>query len=197
MELVFATHNLNKFKEVKALMPAGWELLNLDDIGCFDDIPETAKTIEGNAILKAEYVKKNYGYDCFADDTGLEVAALNGAPGVHSARYAGPENDAKMNMRKLLAEMKDISNREARFRTTIAFIRGDSLELFNGICNGTIMSEPAGESGFGYDPIFLPDGYSETFAEMSMTQKGEISHRALAIKKLISYLSKEQSSPFS
>lgn len=189
MELVFATHNRNKFIEVKALMPGDLQLLSLDDIGCFDEIPETANTIEGNAILKAKFVKENYGYDCFADDTGLEVTALNGAPGVHSARYAGPDNDAKENMHKLLIEMKHITSREARFRTTIAFIVGDTLKLFDGICNGKILRQAVGESGFGYDPIFMPDGYTKSFAEMSLIQKGEISHRAMAIKKLVTHLS--------
>jgi XTP/dITP diphosphohydrolase len=189
MKLVFATHNKNKFKEVRALLPHYIELLDLHAIGCKDEIPETAKTIEGNAILKANYVKSRYGYDCFADDTGLEVAALDDQPGVYSARYAGPENDAKANMKKLLKNLKGKSNREARFKTAIALALKGSEVMFIGICEGTITEAPRGEKGFGYDPIFQPNGYETTFAEMSLTEKGKIGHRGKAMQQLIEYLS--------
>lgn len=189
MQLVFATHNEHKFKEVKALLPHHLELLSLNDIGCKEDIPETADTIEGNAILKANYVKNVYGYDCFADDTGLEVAALNGAPGVYSARYAGPENNAEANMKKLLEKLKGIETRDARFKTAIALTLKGAHTVFLGICEGSITKMPRGSKGFGYDPIFLPKGQSETFAEMSLLQKSEIGHRGKAMRQLIEYLS--------
>ncbi|GHC52699.1 non-canonical purine NTP diphosphatase [Ulvibacter litoralis] len=192
MTLVFATHNLNKLKEVKALMPSHIELLSLTDIGCDEDIPETAATIEGNAFLKAKYVKENYGLDCFADDTGLEVASLNNEPGVFSARYAGPENNAEANMNKLLAHLHDKEDRSARFKTTIALILNEKHFDFTGICEGEITKERKGEDGFGYDPIFLPKGFSETFAEMTMLQKSEIGHRGRAMQQLIAYLSENE-----
>lgn len=192
MTLVFATHNLNKLKEVKALMPSHIELLSLTDIGCDEDIPETAATIEGNAFLKAKYVKENYGLDCFADDTGLEVASLNNEPGVFSARYAGPENNAEANMNKLLANLHDKEDRSARFKTTIALILNEKHFDFTGICEGEITKERKGEDGFGYDPIFLPKGFSETFAEMTMLQKSEIGHRGRAMQQLIAYLSENE-----
>lgn len=190
MKLVFATHNHNKLKEVRAMLPSGFELLSLNDIDCLEDIPETADTIEGNAILKAEYIKNSYGFDCFADDTGLEVSALNGAPGVHSARYAGPENDATLNMLKLLKELEGCNNREAQFKTTIALNIGGDIMLFTGICKGNILKAPKGKNGFGYDPIFQPKGYSDSFAEMTLSQKSEIGHRGKATRQLIDYLSK-------
>lgn len=189
MKLVFATHNENKFKEIKALLPNHLELLSLNDIGCTEDIPETADTIEGNAIQKAEYVQQHYGYDCFADDTGLEVNALNGAPGVYSARYAGEQKNSQDNLEKLLQELEQESDRSARFKTAIALTLDGHQNLFLGICEGEIINEPRGEKGFGYDPIFQPTGFDQTFAEMSLTQKSEISHRGKAMRELIDYLS--------
>lgn len=189
MKLVFATHNQNKLKEVKALMPSHIELLSLTDINCHDDIPETELTIEGNAKLKADYVRNNYGLNCFADDTGLEVLALDGAPGVFSARYAGPGNDAQANMAKLLQNLNDKEDRSAQFKTVIALSLNEKEISFTGICKGEIIEEAKGEKGFGYDPIFRPTGYDQTFAEMSLTLKGEIGHRGKAVKALIDYLS--------
>lgn len=188
MKLVFATHNANKLREVQALMPEGVQLLSLDDIDCHEDIPETADTIEGNAILKAQYVKEHYGLDCFADDTGLEVTALNGAPGVYSARYAGPENDAQANIQKLLDALQEAPDRSARFKTVMALAMGEQMLLFPGICEGEITSTQAGEQGFGYDPIFLPNGYSQTFAQMDQREKGAISHRGRALALLVEHL---------
>lgn len=188
MELVFATHNKNKFKEVQLLLPKHIKLRSLDDIGCFDEIPETADTIEGNAIIKANYVTEHYGYPCFADDTGLMVDALDGAPGVYSARYAGPGKSSEDNMDKLLGEMEGITKREARFKTTIALHLDREKVLFNGIVLGEITTEKSGEEGFGYDPIFKPQGYDKTFAELPITVKNEISHRGKAMKQLITYL---------
>jgi len=188
MKLVFATHNQNKFREVKAMMPEYIELLSLTHIDCNEDIAETENTIEGNAILKARYVKENYGYDCFADDTGLEVQSLNNEPGVYSARYAGPENDAQANIRKLLSNLINKDNRSARFKAAISFVFDGKTELFIGICEGEITKEQRGKDGFGYDPIFQPTGYTETFAEMTQFQKSEIGHRGKAIRQLIKYL---------
>jgi len=190
MELVFATHNKNKLIEIKALLPHYITLLSLDDIGCNEDIPETADTIEGNAILKAEHVRHRYGYNCFADDTGLEVEALNGEPGVHSARYAGDEKDDKQNVAKLLEELKDKKNRNAQFKTAIALNLNDNQNLFTGICKGEIIKERLGDKGFGYDPVFKPNNFETTFAQMSRTEKSEISHRGKAFRALIAYLSK-------
>jgi XTP/dITP diphosphohydrolase len=189
MQLVFATHNENKFKEVRAQLPASIQLLSLDDIGCHEDIEETADTIEGNAALKANYVRDKYRITCFADDTGLEVDALNGAPGVYSARYAGPENDSQANMDKLLSAMKGVTDRRARFKTAIALSMDDSQEMFLGICEGQIIPKKRGGKGFGYDPIFQPIGYDRTFAEMSIEEKSSISHRGKAMQQLIEYLS--------
>lgn len=187
MKLVFATHNLNKFKEVQSLLPSNIELVSLTDIGCYDDIPETAATIEGNALLKVKYVKDNYGLDCFADDTGLEVSSLNNAPGVYSARYAAPDANAQSNMNKLLDNMRDIQDRSARFKTVIALsYKGEDI-LFEGICKGTIITQKRGAKGFGYDPIFLPDGKNQTFAEMSLQEKSTIGHRGKAMQKLITH----------
>ena len=195
MKLVFATHNLNKFIEVKALMPSHIELVSLTDIGCHDDIPETEPTIEGNAKLKADYVRKNYNLNCFADDTGLEVNALDGAPGVYSARYAGPENNADANMNKLLDDLENQGNRLAQFKTVVvlSLVTSDefnepSVLSFTGICEGEITKEKRGEKGFGYDPIFQPKGYCETFAQLSIEVKGNIGHRGKAIRQLIAYL---------
>ena len=189
MQLVFATNNLNKIKEVQAILPQHIKLLSLKDIACNEDIPETQPTIEGNAIQKAEYLKKHYGYDCFADDTGLEVETLNGAPGVFSARYAGPQRNADDNTNKLLSELNDKDNRSARFRTVIALYLNGELKTFTGICNGEITKEKHGEGGFGYDPIFKADGYEKTFAEISLEEKNSIGHRGKAVAQLIEFLS--------
>ncbi len=190
MKLVFATHNKNKFAEVKVMLPSYIELLSLDDIGCTEEIEETAETIEGNAILKADYVKINYHLDCFADDTGLEVKSLNYEPGVYSARYAGPSNNSQANMEKLLFKLKNKEDRSARFKTAIALSMDHSEIMFVGICKGEIIEKPRGNSGFGYDPIFQPKGFDQTFAEMTLTQKSEIGHRGKAMRQLIDYLSK-------
>tara|TARA_R100000935_G_scaffold42923_1_gene65243 strand:+ start:61553 stop:62128 length:576 start_codon:yes stop_codon:yes gene_type:complete len=190
MKLVFATHNQNKFKEVKLLLPSHIELLSLTDINCTDDIPETAATIEGNAVLKTEYVRSHYGLDCFADDTGLEVSALNGEPGVFSARYAGKNKNSEDNIDKLLKNLAGKENRSARFKTAIALSINVESVLFLGVCEGTITKVRRGDKGFGYDPIFLPTDFTETFAEMSMEDKSRIGHRGKAMRQLISYLSK-------
>ncbi len=188
IHLVFATNNPNKLKEVEVLIPENIKLLSLKDIGCFEDIPETQNTIEGNAIQKAEYIKENYGYDCFADDTGLEVQALNGNPGVYSARYAGPQRDASDNMNLLLKNLEPSLNRKARFKTVIALNLNNNLTTFTGICKGEIMKTKHGSLGFGYDPIFQPDGYKETFAEMELLLKNKIGHRGKATKQLVAFL---------
>lgn len=171
-------------------MPDHIELLSLTDIGCNDDIPETSDSIEGNALLKAKFVKDHYGLDCFADDTGLEVTALNHQPGVYSARYAGPEKDADANMNKLLTELENQSDRSARFKTAISLILEGQENLFLGVCEGRIINQKRGDKGFGYDPIFQPLNYKETFAQMTMIQKSEIGHRGKAMRKLIAHLSK-------
>ncbi len=188
MKLVFATHNLNKLKEVQALVPAHITILSLTDIGCDEDIIEDAPTIEGNAVLKAQYVRDNYGYNCFADDTGLEVTALDGAPGVYSARYAGPQKSASDNMNKLLIALATKQDRAARFKTVIAFAKAEKIETFTGICEGEITKERQGDDGFGYDPIFKPTGYDVTFAQMAMSLKGKISHRGLAMQQFLAHL---------
>ncbi|WP_340066929.1 non-canonical purine NTP diphosphatase [Ascidiimonas aurantiaca] len=188
MELVFATHNKNKIKEVIPLLPTGIKVLSLDDIGCKEDIAETAATLEGNALLKATYIKKNYGYDCFADDTGLEVEVLQGAPGVYSARYAGEQKNTEANIEKLLYEMKEHLNRNARFRTVIALSMGEHEKVFEGVVEGSIHNEKKGDKGFGYDPVFVPREYRNTFAELPLEEKNKISHRARALQKLIEYL---------
>jgi XTP/dITP diphosphohydrolase len=190
MKLVFASNNKNKIQEIQALVPNTIQIVSLEEIGCFEDIPETADTIEGNAILKANYVTEKYGYDCFADDTGLEVEALNGAPGVYSARYAGEQKDANDNMDKLLFELKDKTNRKANFKTVIALNLKGKQNLFSGIIHGKIIEEKIGTNGFGYDPIFVADGYEKTFAELSMEEKSTISHRGIAVKQLIEYFMK-------
>jgi len=190
MKLVFATGNQNKAKEIQLLMPATIQILSLNDINCTEEIPETQNTIEGNASQKAHYVFENFGYNCFADDTGLEVEALDGRPGVLSARYAGEAKDANANMDKILLELANSSNRKARFKTVISLIIDGKELLFEGVVNGTIIEQKKGNSGFGYDPIFMPDGYQHTFAEMSLDEKNKLSHRAIAVKKAIDYLSK-------
>lgn len=191
MKLVFASNNKNKIQEIQALIPKNIQIVSLEDIGCTEDIPETADTIEGNAILKANYVTEKYGYNCFADDTGLEVDALNGAPGVYSARYAGEQKDANDNMDKLLSELEDKSNRKANFKTVIALNLNGKQNLFTGIINGKIIEEKIGTNGFGYDPIFVADGYEKTFAELTMEEKSTISHRGIAVKELILFLQKQ------
>lgn len=188
MQLVFATNNLNKLEEVKKLLPDSIELLSLKDIGCFEDIKETADTLEGNAKIKANHVTKTYGYNCFADDTGLEVESLDGAPGVYSARYAGEPANAENNMQKLLLALENKENRKAQFRTSICLNLDKKQFLFDGICKGTILKDKQGKKGFGYDPIFEPEGYSGSFATMELEEKNVISHRGLAIQKLISFL---------
>ncbi|MEK8180076.1 non-canonical purine NTP diphosphatase [Flavobacterium buctense] len=190
MQLVFASNNKNKIKEIQLLLPSTIQILSLEDIGCFEDIPETADTIEGNAILKANYVTEKFGYNCFADDTGLEVAVLNGEPGVYSARYAGEQKDANDNMEKLLANLKDKSNRNANFKTVICLNLNGEQHLFTGIINGKIIEEKIGTNGFGYDPIFVADGYAKTFAELTLEEKAVISHRGLAVKQLVAFLSR-------
>jgi XTP/dITP diphosphohydrolase len=190
MQLVFASNNKNKIKEIQALVPDTIQIISLEDIGCTEDIPETADTIEGNAILKANYITSNYGYNCFADDTGLEVDALNGAPGVYSARYAGEQKDANDNMDKLLSELKDTTNRNANFKTVICLNFNGTQQLFTGIIIGTIIDEKIGTNGFGYDPIFIAEGHQKTFAELSLEEKATISHRGIAVQQLIRFLSK-------
>ena len=190
MKLVFASNNKNKIQEIQQLAPNSIQILSLEEIGCTEDIPETADTIEGNAILKANYVTEKYGYDCFADDTGLEVEVLNGAPGVYSARYAGEQKDAKDNMDKLLLELKDKTNRKANFKTVIALNLNGKQNLFTGIINGKIIEEKIGTNGFGYDPIFVADGFEKTFAELTMEEKSTISHRGIAVKQLLTFLQK-------
>ncbi|MFZ9847952.1 MAG: non-canonical purine NTP diphosphatase [Flavobacteriales bacterium] len=186
MALVFATNNHNKLKEVISKLKI--DILGLADIQCTEDIDETGKTFEENALIKAKYVLEKYGYDCFADDSGLEVEALGGAPGVYSARYAGEHGNAEANMNKLLENLKGIDNRKARFVTVICLINKEKTVYFRGEINGTIINEKRGSDGFGYDPIFVPDGYSRTFAEMTLEEKNKMSHRALAVEKMVNYL---------
>ena len=188
MKLVFASSNKNKIFEIQSMLPETIQILSLEDIGCMEEIPETADTIEGNAILKADYISNKYGYDCFADDTGLEVAALNGEPGVFSARYAGEQRNSDDNMDKLLDNLSDKNNRKAQFKTVIALNINGKQDLFTGIAKGEITFEKTGTKGFGYDPIFQPIGYKETFAELSLEIKNEISHRGKATQKLINFL---------
>jgi non-canonical purine NTP pyrophosphatase, rdgB/HAM1 family len=188
MKLVFATHNEHKLNEVQRMLPKEITLLTLDEIGCFEDIPETSNTIEGNAIQKALYIKEKYGYDTFADDTGLEVVALDNAPGVYSARYAGDAKDNEANIDLLLANMKDKQERQAQFKTIFALCLGEDLHTFEGIVRGEITHERKGEGGFGYDAVFLPEGYADTFAQMSADQKNSISHRGRALQKLSAFL---------
>lgn len=185
MKLVFATNNPNKIKEVQAILPSNIQIVSLQEIECNEDIPETSATIEGNAIQKAKYIKENYGYDCFADDTGLEVEILDGEPGVYSARYAGETKDANANMDKLLKKLEARTNRNARFKTVIALVINDELNTFTGICSGSITKNKKGKDGFGYDPIFLPKGYTKTFAELPLAEKNKIGHRGKAMQQLI------------
>ena len=187
-KLVVATNNAHKLEEISAILGNEMELLSLKDIHCNADIPETADTLEGNAIQKANYIYKNYDMDCFADDTGLEVEALNGAPGVFSARYAGDGHDSEANMQKLLKELEGKENRKAQFRTAICLIMEGKEYLFEGIVKGSIIEEKRGGAGFGYDPIFVPEGYDQTFAELGNDVKNTISHRARAVEKLCAFL---------
>ncbi len=188
MKLVFATNNRHKLDEVRAIVGDRVEVLSLNDIECHDEIPETADTLQGNALIKARYIYDKYGLNCFADDTGLEVEALGGEPGVYSARYAGEECSSEANMQKLLHNLTGKSNRNAQFRTVIALIINGEEKLFNGIVKGSITEEKRGDSGFGYDPIFIPEGFSESFAQMSSEQKNSISHRYRATEQLSNYL---------
>jgi XTP/dITP diphosphohydrolase len=188
MELVFASNNKNKIKEIQSILNGSIQLLSLEEIGCHEEIPETADTIEGNAIMKANYVTEKYGYNCFADDTGLEVKSLNGEPGVYSARYAGEQKDSNDNMNKLLEALKDKSDRSAQFKTVISLNLNGEQHLFTGIAKGNITVNKTGHRGFGYDPIFQPENYTETFAELASEIKNKISHRAKATQQLIDFL---------
>jgi XTP/dITP diphosphohydrolase len=190
MKLVFASNNPNKIKEIQRMLPKSITILSLEDIGCFEDIPETADTIEGNAILKADHVTKNYGYDCFADDSGLEVDALNGAPGVYSARFAGAQKNDNDNIDKLLIDLEGIQNRNANFKTVIALNLNGGQHLFTGLADGEIILEKRGDFGFGYDPVFVPKGHDLTFAQISQSEKAAISHRGKAVRQLIDFLTK-------
>jgi XTP/dITP diphosphohydrolase len=187
--IVFATNNAHKLEEMRGILAGAIRVLSLEEVGCRDEIPETAATLEGNALLKVRYVKEHYGCDCFADDTGLEVEALGNAPGVYSARYAGEGHDAAANVRKLLHEMKGEDNRKARFRTVIALTLEGREYTFEGVIQGVILEEGRGGEGFGYDPVFQPEGYSRSFAEMDSDSKNGISHRARAAQKLATFLS--------
>jgi XTP/dITP diphosphohydrolase len=192
MQLVFASNNKNKILEIQSMLPESIKILSLEDIGCIEDIPETADTIEGNAILKANYVTQKYGFDCFADDTGLEVDSLDGEPGVFSARYAGEQRNADDNMNKLLDALSNKTNRKAQFKTVIALNLNGEQELFTGIVKGEITLEKTGNQGFGYDPIFQPEGFSETFAQLPLDMKNKIGHRGKATQLLIAFLKKKK-----
>lgn len=188
MKLVFATNNQNKLNELKKMLDDNIQLLSLKDINCTDEIPEDQDTLEGNASQKSFYIYDRFAVSCFADDTGLEIDALNNEPGVYSARYAGIEKDAEANMKKVLEKLDKIKNRSARFRTVISLIIDGKEMQFEGIVNGTILEEKHGDEGFGYDPIFMPDGYDCSFAQMEMSEKNKISHRGRAVQKLVKYL---------
>lgn len=187
-KLVFATNNANKIIEIRKILTDQFEILSLRDIGFEEDIDETSDTLEGNALIKSSLIYHKFNLNCFADDTGLEVETLDGQPGIYSARYAGVENDAEKNIQKLLDNLRDKPNRNARFRTVISLILNDKEIYFEGIVNGQISKIKKGRMGFGYDPVFIPDGYKKTFAEMDLDEKNKISHRAIAIQKLINYL---------
>ena len=189
MKLVFATNNSNKLSEIRSLVPDGIEILSLKDINCNEELPETHPTLQENALQKAKYIFDNYGFNCFADDTGLEIDALGGDPGVYSARYAGNHCDAEDNMKKVLYNMQGVENRGAKFRTVVALIIDGEENLFEGVCVGNITKAKSGQEGFGYDPIFIPNSSGKTFAEMKKDEKGIISHRGKAIKKLVRFLS--------
>lgn len=192
MKIVFASNNKNKISEIQRMLPPVITLLSLEDIGCTVDIPETADTIEGNAIQKADYISEHYGMDCFADDTGLEVDALDAAPGVYSARYAGEQKNSDDNMDKLLQALAGHTNRSAQFKTVIALNFGGTQQLFSGIVTGQIGTQKQGTGGFGYDPVFTADGATRTFAELSPDEKAEVSHRGIAVKQLIAFLESQQ-----
>lgn len=192
MQIVFASNNKNKIHELQSMLPESITIVSLESIGCFEDIPETADTIEGNAIQKANYVTEKYGFDCFADDTGLEVDALDGEPGVFSARYAGEQRNADDNMNKLLVNLSDKNNRAAQFKTVIVLNLKGEQHLFTGIAKGAITLEKIGNQGFGYDPIFQPEGFTETFAQLSLDIKNKISHRGKATQELIAFLKKSK-----
>jgi XTP/dITP diphosphohydrolase len=189
MKLVFATNNLNKLKEVQEMLPNSIQLLSLKDIDCFDEIDETETTLEGNAQLKADYITQKFGFNCFADDTGLEVESLDGKPGVYSARFAGEPSNSENNMQKLILDLETKTNRKAQFRTAVSLNINDKKFLFEGICKGEILTKKQGEKGFGYDPIFKPEGLEQSFAEMTSVEKNKISHRGIAIQKLVEFLS--------
>ena len=191
MKLVFASNNRHKIEEIQNLVGSSIQILSLKDIGCFEDIPETAETIEENAILKADYVTSKYGYNCFADDSGLEIAYLNGAPGVFSARFAGEQKNDQDNINKVLKELTGVQNRNANFKTVIALNLNKDQKLFTGIIDGTIVSAQKGHEGFGYDPIFQPHNYNITFAEMDQKEKSAISHRGQAVSQLLAFLNKK------
>ena len=192
-KIVFATNNAHKLQELRQMLGDVYEVLGLADIGCHEDIPETAPTIEGNARMKALYVKEQYGYDCFSDDTGLEIDALNGEPGVHSARYAGPGHDSEANIDKVLSKLEGVTERTARFRTAIVLLQGDEMHLFEGQVEGVILTERHGTGGFGYDSIFRPlEGDGSTFAQMSPQDKNRISHRGRAVARLVEFLNTRQ-----
>lgn len=190
-KIVFATNNLHKINEVQVLLKHVVDISSLKDINCMTDIPETGSTLTENALIKARYVKEHFGYDCFADDSGLEVAALNGAPGVFSARYGGEAHNSEKNMNRLLRELEGLQTREAQFRTVIALIWEGQEYLFEGVVNGIIAPEKRGDAGFGYDPIFIPQGYTETFAQLGEEIKNKISHRAIAVAKLSDFLRRQ------
>jgi|SRR5690606_2597458 len=190
MKLIFASNNKHKIQEIKNLVPSHISILSLEDINCFEDIPETANTIEDNAILKANYISSKYNLPCFADDSGLEVEALQGAPGVHSARYAGNQRSDVDNIKKLLTELKPFDNRKAQLKTVIALNYYGQQHLFTGIIKGNISFKEKGTNGFGYDPIFIPEEFEKTFAEMTSEEKNQISHRSIAVNKLIQWLLK-------
>ena len=189
MKIVFATNNSNKLSEIKSLVPSSIEILSLRDIDCNEELPETNPTIEDNALQKARYVFDNYGFNCFADDTGLAINALGGEPGVYSARYAGKNAKAEDNIKKVLTNLKDETDRDAEFRTVIALIINGDETLFEGNCKGSITRKKIGKEGFGYDPIFIPEGFEKTFAELTKAEKGVISHRGKAVKNLVRFLS--------
>ena len=188
MDIIFATHNEHKTQEARAILGENWNLKNLREIGCMEEIPETADTLQGNALQKVQYVVEHYHVNCFADDTGLEIEALDGCPGVYSARYAGEHCTYQDNVNKVLAEMKGENNRKACFKTVVALVLDGETHLFEGRVDGSIIEEPRGTAGFGYDPVFMPDGYNQTFAEMGDEEKNSISHRGRAMRKLIDFL---------
>lgn len=188
MKICFATNNGKKLEEIKGMLGADWQVLSLAEIGCREELPETGETLEANSAQKAQWVWDNYGVACFADDTGLEVEALGGEPGVYSARYAGPQRSNEDNMELLLQKLQGKQNRSARFRTVLTCIFAEGRQQFEGEVQGTIIDEPKGERGFGYDPVFVPEGHSRTFAQMQLEEKNTMSHRARAMKKLVQFL---------